>query len=422
MRRWSKALAVALALASPASRALAAPRLVAVFDDPVDDDFGPGNYQYPGDTDFAPGDFDLRRFAVYVDGDDVIFEVTLGASFREPPTTQRTNEIPLMLLNGIYFQNIDIYVDNAPGSTDGFTACIPGRRVTFADGRTWKAAVVLTPQPVPARDITAKALGVEAASKITFAEGLVVHGRTVSARVPAYAVGGEPQRTWGYSVHVSGASWERSFSALELIKGGAELNAFTMPVVGMRTAWAFGGAPWGEAHPRVIDVLLPPGADQKAVLGSFNAEAGTFARVPFVYAVAPPPLPAPVSAPASTAAPPVDGAREAAEVAASAGPAPVAAPAGKAPVSAPEAKAPASSEANGPVLKVTDVAGDIVSVTGPVAGLRPMQLGRVVGPNGATVARLVIVHVYEGGLVGSAVEGRENVKRGALVRFDGAAP
>lgn len=410
-------MAVALALVAPGSRAVATPKLVAVFEDPVDDDFGPGNYQYPGDTDFAPGDFDLRRFAVYVDGDDVVFEVTLGATFREPPTTQRNNEIPLMLLNGIYLQNIDIYVDNAPASTEGFTACIPGRRVTFADGRTWKAAVVMTPQPVPSRDITEKALGIEAASRITFAEGLVVHGRTVSARVPAYAVGGEPQKNWGYSVQVSGAAWERSFAALDLLKGGAELNAFTMPVVGLRTAWAFGGAPWGEAHPRVIDVLLPPGVDQRAVLGSYNAESGTFARVPFVYAVPPPPLPSPVSPPATTGAPGGPEVRSAS--------APPTEPSGIPPATAGGAtKSPPSGpeSSSGPTLTVSDVAGDIISITGPVAGLRPMQLGRVVGPNGATIARVVIVHVYEGGLVASAVEGRENLKRGALVRFDGAPP
>ena len=51
------------------------------------------------------------------------------------------------------------------------------------------------------------------------------------------------------------------------------MNAFTMPVLSVREAFAFGGAPEGNLHPRVVDVLLPPGVDQKAVLGSFDASA-----------------------------------------------------------------------------------------------------------------------------------------------------
>jgi len=378
------ALAAALGLFAPVARGEGRPRLLAVFEDPAGDDTGPGSYRYPTDAEFTPGDFDLRRFAVYEDGDDLLFEVTLGSTFREPQTTQRTNTIPLRLLNGIYLQNIDVYVDTDPASPAGWNASIPGRRVAFADGRTWKGAVVITPQPGPASAITAKALGEEAASRIAFADGLVVRGRTVTARVPAYLFGASPSKKWGYSVQVSGARWERSFSALDLVRGGAEVNAFTMPVVGIRESWAFGGAPWGEVHPRVVDVLLPPGADQAAVLGSYDAAAGTFAKVPFVYGVLPPPVAEPVASQAAPVAPAV-------------------------PVSP-------------PVLRVADVSGTLVSISGPVDGRRPMQIGRVVGPDGATVARVVVVQVLEGGLVANAVEGRENVRPGAAVLFDGPAP
>lgn len=430
-RMWSAWLVLALSAGSPASAAPGRPRLVASFTDDADDDTGPGTYSYPGDTGFTPGDFDLRRFAVYADGDDVLFEVTLGASFREPDIAQRTNRIPLQLLNGIYLQNVDIYVDTDPASPAGFSACIPGRRVAFADGRTWKAAVVLTPQPSAARTVVASALGPEAAARVAFADGLEVRGRTVTARVPNALFGGPPRPEWGYSVHVSGARWERTFSALDLIKGSTEADAFTMPVVGMREAWAFGGAPSGQAHPRVVDVLLPPGTDQKEVLGSFVVSTGTFAAVPFVYAVpAPPPVARPASPPPPAPAAPV------------AAPTPVSAPAG--PGRGPEQGAPAAvappvpalpggTEAAAgapaavaakaaPRLEVADLSGDLVTISGPVAGIRPMQIGEVLGPGGAPVARLVVVQVFEGGLVASAVEGRSKILRGALVRFDGAPP
>jgi hypothetical protein len=73
-------------------------------------------------------------------------------------------------------------------------------------------------------------------------------------------------------------------------------------------------------------------------------------------------------------------------------------------------------------LKVVDVSGDVVSITGPTAGIKEYQLGQVLGPSGATVARVVVLRVYEGGLAATVVEGRSQIERGATVRFDGPTP
>jgi len=370
-------LAAALGAARPAG---AEPVLVAAFDDPAGDATGPGGYLPPGDSEFMDGDFDLRRFAVYVDGEDVLFEVTLGAPIRQPAVTQRTNSTELQLWNGIYLQNIDIYLDTSRAPGSGYGVCIPGRRVAFADGRTWESAVVLTPQPGPARAIIRDALG-DAGAHVIVPENLRARGRTVLARVPAAALGGLPAKDWGYSVHVSGARWERSFAVTDRLFGRAEPDAFTMPVLGVREAWAFGGAPAGNAHPRVVDVLLPPGVEQKAVLGSFDAATGALARVPFV-AVEPGPG-APAVAPA---------------------------PAAQAPGTPPAL--PATE------LSVADVAGTLVSMSGPAQGLEPLRLGRVLGPDGSTVARLVVIQVVEGGVLARAAEGSDRIVRGARVRFD----
>src|SRR5262252_2201109 len=173
------AVPVALSLSSPV---LAAERtLVASFDDPAGDANGPGYYQQPGDTDFLPGDFDLRRFAVYEEGDKVVFEVTLGENFRYPPSTQRYNSTPLDLHNNIYFQNIDIYLDTDQTPGSGYGMCIPGRRVAFADGRTWEYAVVLTPQPGAARAVTEGVFGGEASRRVLFPTNLQIQGKTIIA-------------------------------------------------------------------------------------------------------------------------------------------------------------------------------------------------------------------------------------------------
>jgi hypothetical protein len=351
-------------------------RTVATFEDARDDAFGPGSYSPPGDTQFQPGDFDLRRFAVLVDGDDVLFEVTLGADIRVPQDLYRTNGTPAKLWNNLYLQNIDIYIDTDPASAVGHTACLPGRRVAFEVGRSWKRAVILTPQPGLARAVTAATLPVAVRGMI-FPERLQLRGRTLIARVPADELGGLPTAAWGYSVHVSGATWERSLKAIDRLTGRLEADAYTMPILSLPEAFAFGGAPEGDAFPRVIDVLLPPGQDQRQVLGGFDGASGAWARVPFVYAQPPgaPPVTGPAEPPAAPALPP-------------------------------------------PPFQVVDVSGAMVTISGPAKELQSMQLGQVLGREGQPVARLVVVQLMEKGAVCSAVEGGDQIVPGARVRFE----
>lgn len=363
-------LVLAAVLPPPAQAGRA--QLVAAFDDDAADATGPGSYTRPGDSEITDGDFDLRRFEVWLDGDDVVFKVTMAAPFRQPGVTARSTVTPLPLWNDIYLQNIDIYIDTDRASTAGYAVCIPGRRVRFTDGRTWKVAVVLTPQPGPARGVTEDALG-EAGKHVLFPTNLHAHGRTVTARVPVAALGGPPKRAWGYSVHVSGARWERSFSVTDRVfRDKPPPDAFTMPVVGIAEAWAFGGAPDAAGYPFVIDVLLPRGANQRAVLGSYDGKTGAFARVPFVDLEPSPPKLAP------DAGPP-------------------------------------------PAPTVVDVAGSTVSIGGATAGIKPMMIGFVLDADGGTVARIVVVRVLESGLVADVVDGADKIKRGAAVRFESQA-
>ena len=362
------------------SPALGAERtLVASFDDPAGDANGPGGYEQPGDTDFLPGDFDLRRFAVYEEGDKVVLEVTLGESFRYPPSTQRYNSTPLDLKNNIYLQNIDIYVDTDQTPGSGWAMCIPGRRVAFAEGRTWEYAVVMAPQPGAARAVTEGALPAEAARRVLFPTNLQTQGKTISARIPWTFFGGHPRKEWGWSVHVSGARWERSFAVVDRLAGRHEDDAYTMPVIGVREAWMFGGAPSnGRAHPWVVDVLVPEGTTQAAVLSSFDEKTGAYARVPFVYGTGAAPAQLLVAA---TAAKPA-----------------------------------------GPSVSVADVSGGVVSMKGPSKGLGVMQIGKVLGPDGSPVGRVIVTQVVEGGVVGRAVEGGDAIRPGMGVEFSTPPP
>jgi hypothetical protein len=151
-----------------------------------------------------------------------------------------------------------------------------------------------------------------------------------------------------------------------------------MPVVGVREAWMFGGAPMGKAHPWVVDILVPEGMSQAKVLGSFDAKTGAYAQVPFVYGsgVAPPPV-------TVTAV----------------------------------AEKPA-----GPLLSVADVSGGVVSIKGPSKGIGVMQIGKVLGPDGSPVGRVIVTQVVEGGVVGRAVEGGDQIRQGMGVEFATPAP
>jgi hypothetical protein len=206
-------------------------------------------------------------------------------------------------------------------------------------------------------------------------------------------------------------------------------DALTMPVLPVAGPAAFGGAPAGEAHPRVVDVLLPPGVDQALVLGSFDARTGSFARVPFVSALAPEEA-APTTAAPTTAAPTTAAASGTAATSATA---PAAAPV-PAPLQPPgavslspnlmprlgggaAAASAATAHPNAPV-KVVSVTDELVEAKGPVAGLQAMQFGRVVDGQGVTVARVMILRILDQGLLATAIAGKERITPGQVVLFE----
>lgn len=367
----------------------APPETIVELEDPPNDADGPGGFLAPSDSEISIDDFDLTKFAVRVDGDDAIFEVTVSAPVKLPGIPQRTNATLLQLTNNIFLQNIDIYLDTDPSPGVGHSACIPGRRVTFANGKTWERAVVLTPQPASARSVVQAVFG-DGAQDVIFPGPLTVRGRKFVARVPIAKLGGKPRADWGYSVQLSGAAWERNFNLLDMVKGAAEPNALTMPVLTTGERWAFGGADGTRTQTQVIDLIVPPNRDQHEVLSGSDETTNTFAQVPFVYVKKPPEPTGPVVAQL---------------------PAPVVVVAVvPKPVAGPE----------GPV--VSDVSDEVVTISQPPAGLSAMAIGQVLGADGQVVAKVVVVQVVKTGAIASALDHKERIARGLRVRFPGTAP
>jgi C-terminal binding-module, SLH-like, of glucodextranase len=383
-----RALLLSGVLAWPVSAA-AAPETIVELTDPPGDADGAGGLLMPTDSELSADDFDLLKFTVRVDGEEAIFEVTVGAMVKPPSIPQRTNATLLQLTNGIYVQNIDIYLDTDPTPGRGHGVCIPGRRVAFADGRTWERAVVLTPQPASARSVVKASFG-DFASDVIFPGPLQVQGRKIIARVPISRLGGRPRADWGYSVQLSGAAWERNFNLLDVVKGSAQADALTLPVLTTGDRWAFGGGDGTKTQPQVVDLILPPGRSQREVLSSADDATGKLAEVPFVYVEAPRDPDAVALAEAAAAAVP---------------PPPL----------------PTPAAPDGPV--VSDVMDEVVTITGATASVPAMAIGQVLGPDGQVLARVVVVQTVKNGVVASVLDHKEHITRGARVRFqDRAAP
>ena len=140
--------------------------------------------------------------------------------------------------------------------------CIPGRRVAFADGHTWEYAVVMTPQPGRgARGDRGRARRRGGAAGALPRRTSRRRGRPSSPASPGPSSAAGPPRTGATRCTSPGRAGSGRFAVIDRLAGRHEADAYTMPVIGVREAWTFGGAPQGKAHPWVVDVLLPSGME-----------------------------------------------------------------------------------------------------------------------------------------------------------------
>ncbi|MCB9530041.1 MAG: hypothetical protein H6701_16925 [Myxococcales bacterium] len=354
--------ALAALAAAPGSPAHAAP--VIALTDPAHDDDGPGGYVHPSGRPYARGQYDLRRFEAEVVGDVLELRVTLDAPIRRPIEPRISGARTIALDNGVYVQNIDVYLDTTPGA--GFTEGIPGRRVSFAPADAWDHAIVLTPQPYKVRAVL-EGWG-RAGAHVSVPADVVDEGRTAIARVPLDRLGGPPAPHWGYAIAVSGARWDETLAVVDLLTDDARLDAYTLPVHTVAENEAFGGGALGAAHTQVIDIFTPPGLTQR------DALAGR-AILPMIRLDGRPP----------------------------AAPAPAAAP-------APEAT-PAAAD---PTIK--DILDTTVVITGapPTA---PYRLAEVYDRDGRRAGKVVVTAIHPEFVTATIVEGLATIQRGMTVRF-----
>lgn len=274
-------------------------RSIFVLSDPRGDDRGDGKLVYPRRDDLRPGDLDLLSLEARALPDGTEFE----ARFARPiqPTARRTIDIGGGSLDDIarynfYTFNLDIYVDTDRVAGSGSVATLPGRKAEVDPANAWEKAICLTPRPNEARvalkriltrfagrdrkargerldTAQEKEIGVQidhdTDSRVFFPTRIHVFGPTIRFFVPASFLGGVAKPTWSYVVAVSGADIYQEIdigAALKITKPEAD-TLMILPIEPGNFSDRFGGGRDDDPlQPPLVDLIVPPGRSQEAIL------------------------------------------------------------------------------------------------------------------------------------------------------------
>lgn len=208
-------------------------------EDPEKDDHGPGSYVYPTDPVFLPQVFDLKRFQVGMEGEDMVFRFEFYGPVPNPWGSP----------NGLALQTIDVYIDRDPGKGTGARLLLPGRNAALQKGFGWEVALWAegwTPG-VYAPDERGKPKPVPGAS---LRIAVNPNQRTVLLRVPKRVFGADfdPRQAAYLAVVLS----QEGFPSPGVWR--------VRDVLPQAAQWRLGGGPDDTNHTRILDVAWPVGA------------------------------------------------------------------------------------------------------------------------------------------------------------------
>ncbi|HEV7654365.1 MAG TPA: glucodextranase DOMON-like domain-containing protein [Mycobacteriales bacterium] len=209
--------------------------------DPDGDDNGPGTYAYPTAADFHAGAFDLQRFQVIVDGDNVLLRAKvrdLSPTFGSP----------------VGAQLLDVYVHTPDGATST-AAAFASRNYTIAPASAWSRRIEIEgfadPVFVDAAGTSLGTVSVQASQASGF----------ITAVVPLAALG-TPGPGWQFSVVLHGqdgfsADRARGFQPTpQDFQFGVCAAGGTSPICRLDP----------NTVPKATDVLTPAGVSQATEL------------------------------------------------------------------------------------------------------------------------------------------------------------
>lgn len=214
--------------------------------DPDGDDRGPGTYAYPTAPDFRAGAFDLQAFEVYDSGPDTL---TLRVRVRDLSPTFGS---PLGA------QLLDLYVHDPSAGNTSTQASFPARNYRLAPETAWSRLIEVQGFGQRFVDPTGDTMGTLRirANALT---------RWITVTVPAAALGGTPGPGWRFAVVLTG---QDGFSPDQARGFAATPQPYQFGVcdpAALAGAQAICGVPAADV-PRIVDVLLPAGVDQRDIL------------------------------------------------------------------------------------------------------------------------------------------------------------
>ncbi|HUP16495.1 MAG TPA: glucodextranase DOMON-like domain-containing protein [Acidimicrobiia bacterium] len=232
--------------------------------DPVGDDHGPGTYTYPSDAVFTQGSYDIERFTVGTENDQLVFAFDMVAPIQNPWGSPRNFSI----------QTFDIYIDTDVGSDNGERSLLDGRNASVAEGSGWEFGITIEGwEPAIYR---AGAEGTVEETRPTFDVAVFGDQGRVVVRIPLSLLGVGDPATWGYAAVVLSQEGFPSQGVRRVRDVEASAQQFRL-----------GGAPDDANHTRIIDVAWATEGEQEQLLSTYPASATLEDLIPDDFGLVP---------------------------------------------------------------------------------------------------------------------------------------
>jgi alpha-amylase/alpha-mannosidase (GH57 family) len=223
--------------------------------DPIGDDHGPGSYTYPTNAVFEPGVFDLMKFTVTDDAEQVVFTARVAGPVENP----WGSPIELSL------QTLDIYLDTDGQAGSGLTDLLPGRNARVAPEDAWEYCIWVEGWQQEVYGVGSAGQPERLAEVRT---NITSQERTITVTVPKTIIGDGPEN-WGYLVVLTS---QEGFPAAG--------NWRVREVLAEAQEYRIGGGRDDNSDPNIMDILVPEGESQEEILGVY--ETGEEVVIPMV--------------------------------------------------------------------------------------------------------------------------------------------
>ena len=224
--------------------------------DAVGDETGDGNYVYPTAGDFAPGAglFDITHVRLEQSAWNARFTFTMG---------EVTNGWGMM--NGYSHANLQVYVDQGE-TTWGQTALFDGLRAQTDADWAWESAFMAIGEAAPTYVR-------QADSNTRFTTGIESQGNAetnqIVVTVSKDLIGGD-LANYRYLMVVASQDGYGTGKVRQVDNVAAKWVAGGGAERGLNNQWY---------HSNIFDVVLPATANQSAMLGGYDTQAGTYASL-----------------------------------------------------------------------------------------------------------------------------------------------